>query len=195
MVGKMAAGWSVTQVNAWLASVRHNSAPLDDSVLHAFETNAIDGAALLELTSAELRDDLGVSQLGVRQTILREIRNLVDGAAPEGEPPTAERRRSEEARRRVQERIGDARETRDLAIFDEVIAALEAALAIDPTNNRAQDDLELVRMDKGLLEMVRRSEGRLTLQRFAQLTRSAVRKPSHLFCLLDHKPKRVGMLA
>eukprot|EP01045_Picozoa_sp_COSAG04_P002134 COSAG04_NODE_75_length_28792_cov_4.615272_20_plen_1379_part_00 len=142
-------GWGVSDVLAWLVS---RVPAADDSVRLAFETNAIDGAALLELTSANLQDDLGVSQLGVRLAILRGIAELQEGGPAEGEPPTAERAASEAARLAVEGDIAVATRTGNLALFDEAIAALEAAFALDPTNILAQNNLESVRIEKGVVE-------------------------------------------
>lgn len=41
-----------------------------------FEENYISGLELIELDNNELKDDLGVSALGARKAILREIGNL-----------------------------------------------------------------------------------------------------------------------
>ena len=41
-----------------------------------FLSNMVDGEALLELTTAELKDDLGIAALGARKEILRQISTL-----------------------------------------------------------------------------------------------------------------------
>ena len=148
----MASGWSVQQVLSWLERAVPSA---DGAVLHSFDANAIDGAALLELTSAELRDELGVARLGVRKAILREIAKLREGP-PEADPPpaAADRAGSERQRRDAQDFLALARVTRDLVNFDAAIAALEAALELDPTNEDAQDDLEVARIEKGVVEAI-----------------------------------------
>jgi len=43
---------------------------------NCFEENYISGLELVELSNAELKEDLGVAALGARKAILREIGNL-----------------------------------------------------------------------------------------------------------------------
>ena len=155
-VAAAAPGWSVKDVEAWLVTLRPS---IDRRQLYAFRQHRIDGAALLELTSGELRADLGVTQLGVRSAILRGIAelkaNAPSGAPPaEAVPPTAERAASEAARLEVQDELALARQMRDLALFDEAIAGLEKALELDSTNDLAQDDLETARSEKGVVEAI-----------------------------------------
>ena len=74
-----AAQWDVDAVCAWLASVED----VDSSLAEAFRAEAINGKALIELTAAELKDDLGVKTLGQRKAILRGVAALSE---PEPEP-------------------------------------------------------------------------------------------------------------
>jgi len=68
------AEWKVGDVAAFLISINLSA------FVDKFVENEITGPDLLELTDAELRDDLGISQLGARKKILRGIRGLM----PEG---------------------------------------------------------------------------------------------------------------
>jgi SAM domain (Sterile alpha motif) len=43
-----------------------------------FKNNMIDGETILELSTAELRDELEISALGVRKELLRQIRAQKD---------------------------------------------------------------------------------------------------------------------
>ena len=61
------AGWDVEAVCAWVATVER----VTEEVVSSFRTNDIDGAALLELTTEQLKDDLNVTSLGVRMAIMR----------------------------------------------------------------------------------------------------------------------------
>ena len=49
-----------------------------DKMRSGFVDNCISGQELVELTNDELKDDLGVTALGVRKAILREIGKLKD---------------------------------------------------------------------------------------------------------------------
>eukprot|EP01012_Entosiphon_sulcatum_P065390 TRINITY_DN94332_c0_g1_i1.p1 TRINITY_DN94332_c0_g1~~TRINITY_DN94332_c0_g1_i1.p1 ORF type:complete len:589 (-),score=73.11 TRINITY_DN94332_c0_g1_i1:11-1777(-) len=53
---------------------------VDSKLLRAFSDHGIDGAALLELTKEDLRDDFGIAKLGQIKLILREISKLAKRA-------------------------------------------------------------------------------------------------------------------
>ena len=66
--------WSVEHVRMFCAA-EHLFADMADILVE----NDVDGRALLELTTAELRDDLGVKSLGKRKEMLRRIAELAAG--------------------------------------------------------------------------------------------------------------------
>jgi len=83
-----AAAWSVAQVQRWAGEI---GLPEDSaqSFAAAIAENEVDGAALLALTRAEVKEDLGVKKLGPLKHVLAGIEEL---KAPPARscPPTAE---------------------------------------------------------------------------------------------------------
>ena len=76
----LARGWGVTDVSEWLSSIG-----LSD-YSEAFVREAIDGEVLLELTADDLSGALGVSKLGHRKKLEREISQLAAPLAPAQQP-------------------------------------------------------------------------------------------------------------
>ena len=78
----LAASWNVGQVCAWLGDLG-----LAAAVVANFRCEEINGKALLRLTDAELKTDLGVS-LGARKNIAEKLQELQSGrgAAVPGAP-------------------------------------------------------------------------------------------------------------
>jgi len=62
--------WSVAQVGKFLGDLGLGQ------YAETFETNAIDGAVLVSLTSDELASDLGITKLGHRKRILTTVKDL-----------------------------------------------------------------------------------------------------------------------
>ncbi|KAJ9465922.1 hypothetical protein DIPPA_63841 [Diplonema papillatum] len=63
--------WDAEMVANWIAELGPSVALYQD----AFRQHVIDGVALLSLTERDLKDDLGVRELEIRRTILREVRS------------------------------------------------------------------------------------------------------------------------
>jgi hypothetical protein len=62
--------WTVQDVGDWISDLGY------PTMRDCFVENFISGKELLELTMDELKDDLGVTALGARKAIIREITNL-----------------------------------------------------------------------------------------------------------------------
>ena len=62
--------WSVEDVGEWMEELGFGK------MKASFIENYISGLELVELTNDELKDDLGVTALGVRKGLLREIAKL-----------------------------------------------------------------------------------------------------------------------
>jgi ELMO/CED-12 family/SAM domain (Sterile alpha motif)/N-terminal or F0 domain of Talin-head FERM/ELMO, armadillo-like helical domain len=71
-VGKPINEWDVDDVVAWVKSIGL------EKYAGTFKNNMIDGETILELSTAELRDELEISALGVRKELLRQIRAQKD---------------------------------------------------------------------------------------------------------------------
>eukprot|EP00755_Sulcionema_specki_P022619 Sspe_Gene.76960::Locus_48063_Transcript_4_4_Confidence_0.571_Length_1250::g.76960::m.76960 len=93
--------WTVTDVASWLATLGGAAAAYQD----VFRDQLIDGSTLLTLSEDDLKRDLGIAELGVRRTILRNITSLVgrrgwgsphgrSSAASTASPPPSPRRPS-----------------------------------------------------------------------------------------------------
>jgi hypothetical protein len=70
--------WTVAQVAEWVRSIGLPEAA------QSFAEHEVEGAALLDLTTAELKDELGVSKFGHVKKLskaLEELRALEKGAA------------------------------------------------------------------------------------------------------------------
>mmetsp|Transcript_417 Transcript_417/g.553 ORF Transcript_417/g.553 Transcript_417/m.553 type:complete len:632 (-) Transcript_417:79-1974(-) len=65
--------WSVQEVCAWLRLIG-----IPDPSICKFHDNLVKGEDLLELTDAELKEDMGITRLGTRKKILRELKKVVD---------------------------------------------------------------------------------------------------------------------
>lgn len=59
--------WTIEDVGQWVEDLGFGK------MRKCFVENYISGLELIELTNAELKDDLGVSALGARKAILREV--------------------------------------------------------------------------------------------------------------------------
>eukprot|EP01063_Lacrimia_lanifica_P020917 TRINITY_DN28190_c0_g1_i1.p1 TRINITY_DN28190_c0_g1~~TRINITY_DN28190_c0_g1_i1.p1 ORF type:complete len:233 (+),score=49.98 TRINITY_DN28190_c0_g1_i1:47-700(+) len=68
--------WGVADVVAWLHGVSAAAAAYGTS----FAQQEIDGATLLSLSDRDLKDDLGVKELGVRRAILRAIERAAEAS-------------------------------------------------------------------------------------------------------------------
>ncbi|KAI8614610.1 hypothetical protein BC830DRAFT_1126570 [Chytriomyces sp. MP71] len=64
--------WGVEEVCAWASGLHLESASAQ-SVSEALARNDVDGAVLVALDNATLRDDIGVSSFGLR----RKVRSLL----------------------------------------------------------------------------------------------------------------------
>ena len=66
--------WTTDQVVAWLGSLGL------DKFSSTFAENMITGQDLLELTMDELKNDLGVSALGARKEIIRQLKAVKESS-------------------------------------------------------------------------------------------------------------------
>eukprot|EP00756_Hemistasia_phaeocysticola_P066205 Hpha_TRINITY_DN9072_c0_g1::TRINITY_DN9072_c0_g1_i1::g.141922::m.141922 len=77
------ATWSVAEVQRQLRREGNECGEwADESLLEQLRSHEVDGAALLELTKDDLREDLGIKSLGRIKRILRGIRRLVTQNTP-----------------------------------------------------------------------------------------------------------------
>ena len=73
--GGVARGWGVLDVSEWLSSIGMSD------YSDAFVREAIDGEVLLELTADDMNAALGITKLGHRKRLEKEIAQLAKGAA------------------------------------------------------------------------------------------------------------------
>ena len=83
-----AASWDVGQVCAWLGGLG-----LAAAVVENFRSEEINGEALLRLTDAQLKTDLGVS-LGARTNIAAKLQKLQSGGGGRKLPQRGDQRKS-----------------------------------------------------------------------------------------------------
>ncbi len=63
--------WDIDQVANWLKNMS-----ISEEIIDTFKENEINGKTLIELNGDELKNDLGIKQLGRRKQLLEEIDKL-----------------------------------------------------------------------------------------------------------------------